>query len=194
MLMGYSTPVDIKQLRDQAAVVSMLWNDTRNGRQTEDRKDSAQPQPAAAPSTTPSTKPTLETLTIETEYCNIIVRALQPELLLVLVGNIAPHKKQSFKITSEERGDKRYPAPELSDAQSSPSPQFLQANAAPDTAGNSAAKRKAPSLLSNMSQREKDIKLGALHIQRKKLDSLAEYILADFNATGFIQPPDSSLN
>lgn len=175
MLMGYSTPVDIKELRDQAAVVSMLWNDTRNGRQPDDRKDSAQPPAATAPSTTPSPKLALETLTVETEHCNIIVRALQTELLLVLVGNIAPHKKQSFKVTPEEHGDQRYPA----------------AEAVEET---TVKKGKAPSILSTMSQREKDIKLGVLHIQRKKLDALAEYILDDFNATGFVQPPDSSLN
>ncbi|KAF2123847.1 hypothetical protein P153DRAFT_140187 [Dothidotthia symphoricarpi CBS 119687] len=178
MLMGYSTPVDIKELRDQAAVVSMLWNDTRNGRQTDERKDSIQPQAGAIP----SPKPALETLTIETEYCNIIARALQPELLLVLVGNIAPHKKQSFKITAEEVGNQRYPAAESSEGH------------AAVTSGNGIGKGKAPSLLSNMSQRDKDIRLGALHIQRKKLDALADYIVDDFKATGFVQPPDSSLN
>lgn len=43
-----------------------------------------------------------------------------------------------------------------------------------------------------MSQRDKDIKLGALHIQRKKLDAMTKFIRDDFNSKGFVMPDDLS--
>jgi hypothetical protein len=47
--------------------------------------------------------------------------------------------------------------------------------------------------MSNMSQREKDIRHGVLHVQRKRLDALADYALRDFESTGFIMPADADL-
>jgi hypothetical protein len=44
-----------------------------------------------------------------------------------------------------------------------------------------------------MSQRDKDIRLGVLHVQRKRLDALAGYVLNDFEATNFVMPADSDL-
>jgi hypothetical protein len=58
---------------------------------------------------------------------------------------------------------------------------------------SSSGKGKAPSIMSNMSQREKDIRHGVLHVQRKRLDALADYALRDFESTGFIMPADSDL-
>ena len=80
-LLAYSKPVQTKELRDQAALISMTWKDHCQGRQ----------KPSVRNGTTQdhSLKPALKTLTIETPDCNIIVRLLQPELLLVLIGRIA---------------------------------------------------------------------------------------------------------
>lgn len=186
-LLAYSKPVDIKELRDQAALISIAWKENCIGRsKAPTRADSAQGSDA---------KQALRTLTIETEDCNIIVRFLQTELLLVLVGTIPPRKRQRFNIAPEGYGDPRYPEVETRPGSSS---RLLQADGAPDTSAlyardGSAAKGKAASVKSNMSQRDRDISIGTLHVQRKRLDALADYVLKDFEDTGFVMPADSDL-
>ena len=118
-------------------------------------------------------KPPLETLTIEAETCNILIRSLQPELLFVLIGELPPNKVQQFKITAEGYGDPRYPALENADT--------------------STSTLKTPSIKSSMSQREKDVRLGALHVQRKRLDALTDYLQRDFKDSGFVMPADWAL-
>ncbi|KAI0577621.1 hypothetical protein TUN199_08398 [Pyrenophora tritici-repentis] len=190
-LLAYSKPVQTKELRDQAALISMAWKEHCTGRQKFPAR--------AGTATDPSLRPALRTLTIETQDCNIIVRLLQPELLLVLIGRIAPSKKQTFKISPEGQGDPRYPETDFpSSRPGSSSKPLLPGDAASDNlaSGNGeglAVKNKAPSLFSNMSQREKDIRGGALHVQRKKLDALAEYVLKDFEDTSFVMPADADL-
>lgn len=176
-LMAYSTPVDIKELRDQAALISMAWKEQEALRkQQSDNSNTVQPP--------------LETLTIETQHNNIITRAIQPSLLLVLVGAVPPFRKPIFKITPEGRGDARYPATDLpEEPPGRPSP---EADSSPESDETAVTKKKAPSILSTMSQREKDIKIGALHIQRKKIDALTDFIRADFDARGFVMPDDST--
>lgn len=178
-LLAYSKPVDIKELRDQAALISLAWKDSCTDRQKSNSRTDAT-----------NTKPALQTLTIETEDCNIIVRLLQPELLLVLVGLLPPWKRQPFRITAEGTGDSRYPEADGEMSRPNSSANLHPGNAA-SNAGTS--KNKAPSIMSNMSQRDRDIKSGTLHIQRKRLDALAEYILKDFEDTGFVMPADSDL-
>jgi hypothetical protein len=186
-LLAYSTPVNIKELRDQAALVSAAWKENCSGRHTQTapdpRKDSAHPERdhSAAASLANALKPALETLTIQAEHCNILVRSLQPELLFVMIGEIPPTKKQAFKVTPEGRGDPRYPALDEPDA--------VPASLSTSLAANG----RAPSIMSTMSQRERDVKLGALHIQRKRLDALTAYIKRDFEASGFVMPSDWDL-
>jgi hypothetical protein len=183
-LLAYSKPVQTKELRDQAALISMAWKDNCVGRQKLSARNGAADH---------SLKPALHTLTIETQDCNIIVRLLQPELLLVLIGRIPPNKKQTFRISPEGQGDSRYPDVDVALSR----PSSSQADGSGDNLrpsnGASAVKNKAPSLFSNMSQREKDIRGGALHVQRKKLDALAEYVLKDFEDTSFVMPADADL-
>lgn len=189
-LLAYSKPVQTKELRDQAALISMAWKENCVGR----RKSAAR-----AGVSDHLSKPVLETLTIETPDCNIIVRLLQPELLLVLIGRISPNKKQAFKISPEGQGDPRYPDADIPLSRPSSSTQPSKQgdgsadNFGPATGGALTVKNKAPSLISNMSQREKDIRGGALHVQRKKLDALAEYIIKDFADTSFVMPADADL-
>lgn len=189
-LLAYSKPVDIKELRDQAALISIAWKDNCNGRQKlPSRTESTQES---------SSKPALKTLTIETEDCNIIVRFLQSELLLVLVGNIPPSKRQVFRITAEGYGDPRYPETDAFGSRPGSSSRLFRGDTATESPGFSAgernfAKGKAASIASNMSQRDRDIRTGTLHVQRKRLDALAEYVLRDFEDTGFVMPADSDL-
>ncbi|KAI8931569.1 hypothetical protein NX059_011224 [Plenodomus lindquistii] len=189
-LLAYSKPVDIKELRDQAALISMVWKDNCAGREKLPlRTDSAQES---------HLKPALKTLTVETEDCNIIVRFLQPELLLVLVGTIPPSRRQRFRITAEGYDDSRYPETDGLSSRPGSSSRLVQIDGAAESSANlsgerSLAKGKAASIASNMSQRERDIRTGTLHVQRKRLDALADYVLRDFEDTGFVMPADSDL-
>lgn len=182
-LLAYSTPVNIKELRDQAALISTAWKEHCVGRQTQStpdpRRDLDRDNDAASHD---GLKPALETLTIEAENCNILIRALQPELLFVLIGELPPNKSQRFRITAEGSGESRHPAFGNSDTSGTPPNAHL-----------ATGKLKAPSITSTMSQREKDISLGVLHVQRKRLDALTEYIQRDFKDSGFIMPADWAL-
>ncbi|KAH7074299.1 hypothetical protein FB567DRAFT_453244 [Paraphoma chrysanthemicola] len=194
-LLAYSTPVDIKELRDQAALISIVWKENCQGRQktptAEFRKDSARNNDAAS-NASHTNKAPLKTLTVQSQTCNILVRSLQPELLLVLVGNIPPKKSQSFKINAEGVGDPRYPSFDAAPSRPGSSSNLLQGGAALG-ASDGTSNGKAASIMSNMSQREKDVRLGVLHVQRKRLDALADYALRDFEGSGFIMPADSDL-
>jgi hypothetical protein len=193
-LLAYSTPVDIKELRDQAALISIAWKEHCQGRQKPpvpgQRKESARIDNSAGGNAAQSLQPALRTLTIQSRDCNILVRLLQPELLLVLVGNIPPRKNQSFKINAEGYGDPRYPSVDAAPSRPGSSSNLLQGDGPSD---KSLAKGKTPSIMSNMSQRERDIRSGVLHVQRKRLDALADYALRDFESTGFVMPADSDL-
>lgn len=189
-LLAYSKPVDIKELRDQAALISIAWKDNCTGRQ--------KPLASADADQDSASKATLRTLTIETEDCNIIARLLQPELMLVLVGKIPPSKRQAFRIVPEGDGDARYPDTEGSGSRPDSSYRFPQGDASADPLARPVGqvdtfKKRPASIKSNMSQRERDVRTGTLHVQRKRLDALANYVLRDFEETGFIMPADSDL-
>jgi hypothetical protein len=198
-LLAYSKPVDIKELRDQAALISIAWKEHCQGRIAPcvpcRRKDVSRDEVSAATSGAKSLKPALKTLTIESRDCNIIVRLLQPELLLVLIGNIPPNKTQNFKVQAEAHGDPRYPFSEDPVPRPTSSAKIPHGGEIVESASlvSGEGKLKTPSLLSTMSQRDKDIRLGPLHIHRKRLDALANYILRDFDSTGFVMPADSDL-
>lgn len=197
-LLAYSKPVDIKELRDQAALISIAWKEHCQGQKTSTVFDkSSRDETSAVMSGSQTWKPALKTLTIESRDCNIIVRLLQPELLLILIGNIPPNKTRNFRIHAEAYGDPRYPSSNPPASRPTSSSDVHQGDATVEGSASKASegllKSKAPSLLSNMSQREKDIRLGPLHVQRKRLDALADYILMDFGNTGFVMPADSDL-
>jgi hypothetical protein len=186
-LLAYSTPVDIKELRDQAALISIAWKEHCQGRQkpptSTQRKEPARSDNSAGAVAAQSLQSALRTLTIQSRDCNILVRLLQPELLLVLVGNIPPKKNQTFKINAEGYGDPRYPSIDASLSRPGSSSNLLQGDGIEDI-----GKRKAPSVMSNMSQREKDIRHGVLHVQRKRLDALSDYALRDTSSMAGARP------
>jgi hypothetical protein len=192
-LMAYSAPVDIKDLRDQAALTSMAWKEYETSflaKQADAAAQSEQGQSAKSKG--------LETLTIEFQHNNIIVRALQPKLLLVLVGGVPPSRRTFFKITPEAYGSPRYPTIDTADTGPSTTNLTSSLNASTHSLSSTAdqvgtATPKAASIFSTMSQKEKDVKVGVLHIQRKKIDALTQFIRADFDSKGFMMPDDSSL-
>jgi hypothetical protein len=167
-LLAYTGPSNIKELRDQAALISILW------REAEQNLKSARSKPhnPEIASGDILLEGDLETLTIESESSNIIVRAIQPRLLLVLVGGRPPtHVDQLFKITPETGGDARYPP-----ADYRPPPSDITEAAEGES-----------------SRVDADLKLGLLHIQRKKVDAATEHMRADFQSKGFMMPDDSSI-
>lgn len=173
-LVAYSQPSNTKELRDQAAVISMAWKDQEA--QVDDGSSSS------SGSVVPTG--TLETLTIEQDSMNLIIRAIQPRLLLVMRGGAPPGRKKEFKMTPEVRGAPRYPTGEPIQTASNQSGK-------PSPSGSPGALSTSQS--SNLSQRERDILGGALHIQRKKLDTLSDFIRKEFDTSGFVMPDHASL-
>jgi hypothetical protein len=169
-LLAYATPANIKELRDQATVVSMAWKENQN----KANKDARRPDSPASGASASIPVGALETLTVQFENTNLIARAIQPRLILVLVGGVPPGHKQQFKMTPEYSGGARYP------------PDNEQSSE--DTSKTKLAT--SPSNFSTLSKTEKDIKLGVLHVQRKKLDLLTQFIRRDFELKGFVMPED----
>ena len=113
----------------------------------------------------------LRTLTIESESANMIIRKIQPQLLLVLEGGVPP-RRRTFepRVTPEGPGDAPYPS---------------QDNNLTESAIGSSASSVAESTKSNASH-------GVLSLQRRKLDALASAIAQSFEQTGFKMPEEGS--
>lgn len=230
-LLAYCTPANIRELRDQAALISKTWKEheaiLKAKLKARNEYDSDQ-QVTKTDTEITTQESSLETLTIETPTSNLLVRAVQPSLLLILVGIVPPNRKPTFKISAEAEGDPRYPPPDglssrtpslvfeqpvpaapsasptqvtaeeppfsprhLEEQDNQPmSPGFHVPRKAQAHHHDAELSRSVPS--SQMSAREKDLQLGVLHIQRKKLDSLTSYIREDFAKKGFVMPDDSS--
>jgi hypothetical protein len=257
-MLSYSSPENIKDLRDQGALISMMWLEESSKCKVKTSQSPYMPQSeftVVDESVVP--EGALETLTIESDKVNIIVRAIQPRLLLVLVGGKGPKTKGlDFRVKAEKKGDPRYPtAPlrlsrrvtfnlseseELSDSrEDSPHANFLEQSAdapekpkarstppkdslpkeqitpnkdqtpastvsatptTPQTQPTTPSKSSGspPNQLveqaldvqnsKGRSQLDEDLKLGLLHIQRKKIDYATEHIRRDFAAKGFVMP------
>ncbi|KAF2837469.1 hypothetical protein M501DRAFT_937626 [Patellaria atrata CBS 101060] len=181
-LIAYRKQADVKMLRDQAALISLAWKE-------EDMKLKMEHSEATTEQE-PTNEPVLQTLTIESENNNILVRAIQPNLLLVVIGGVPPSRKVGFKITPETVGGQRYPSPALPDNVSTPSPERVPPQGGSPRGGYSAS-TSSPKAASVMSDREKDMKLGLLHIQRKKLDAISDYIKNEFDKAHFVMPEES---
>lgn len=98
-LVAYSTPADMLQLRDQAALISMAW-----------RGDSETISNGfARPSSSDSGLGRTRALTVEFGSYNLIARAIQPDLILILLGGVFPGKRDSFELTKENLDDPVYP-------------------------------------------------------------------------------------
>ncbi|KAL9094903.1 MAG: hypothetical protein Q9165_002853 [Trypethelium subeluteriae] len=187
-LMSYTTPADIRELRDQAALISMCWNDY-----TKTAKEKTHSTSTEGDS---RDRCKLETLTIEFDNANIIVRSLQKKLLLVLVGGVPPKRQREFKATTEFTGDPRYPPEELQQEITEPV-QERASTSVPETSTQDFKAATSSSLPTGssameMNEKQKDIKLGILHIQRKKADALAAYITGEFKKADFVMPDDAS--
>lgn len=188
-LLAYTGPSDIKELRDQAALISILWREAEQ--QTKPKTINTNNTVSLSSDVLRSGE--LETLTVESETSNIIVRAIQPRLLLILVGGKPPKHEDSkfFKITPETVGDARYPpadhvpSPPSPDTPSSSSPSSAPNDNQDDISGSPRRSAAAPL--------PRDLQLGLLHIQRNKVDAATEHMRADFKTKGFSMPHDLSI-
>lgn len=192
-LLSYSNTADIGELRSKAAILSQVWSfKCPNGRgafphsQLQDWlgvhgylnvRDSTQ----HSRNSDAAKKPSLEYLTIETTPCNIIMKKLQENILVVLLGSNPPDKKVLFKLSAEFPEDPRYPS-----LLPTEEPVDLEDEDSADPTS------KTPTW-DSLSQYERDVRLGALHIQRKKLDIVADHLKSAFEKHKIVLPANGAI-
>jgi len=108
-LLGYSRPKDIRQFRSEAALLVKAWKDYDQALISKYQADMSPGSPGS-PGTPVLIESDLSALTIEMKSGNAIVLAIQPRLLLVLVGcNAATGEVGQTKFHAEAKDDARYP-------------------------------------------------------------------------------------
>jgi len=187
-LLAYSGKPDIQRLRDQAALLSQIWHEEKTKLKNRGRDIATTDQYSSSASTTVSTvsEGALETLTIENAFSNIIIRAVQPRLLLVLFGGSPPRRKSDFfKVTAEAKGEPRYP-PEVS----TPAPEHEEIPIDESAIDEPDPNGRQPPEYHSMSDKEK---MRLLDIQRKKIDAATEFVRGDLASKDFIMPDEGSI-
>lgn len=182
-LLAYSTPANIKELRDQATLISMAWRDKKISLEAKAREASH----STGGKENTAVPKTLETLTIEFDHANLIVRAIQANLLLVLVGDVPAGRSDVFNITPEETKDPRYPPADtvIPIVEAKEDDQEGGDDSTSDSQNGSSPSSKDDE---DMEKEEKESRLGLLHVQREKLDALSDFISRDFDSKGFVMP------
>lgn len=163
-LVAYSTPTNIRELRKQAAIAGLSWREHQEPSQDDSMAAGGEHEKVTMPSL-------LRTLTIESESSNMIVRKIQPQLLLVLDGGVPP-RRRTFepRVTPEGPGDAPYPALE----------------------GNRVNSALSSSVSSIAESTQSTAARNVLQLQRKKLDALASAIARSFEESGFRMPDEGN--
>jgi len=94
-VIAYSTPADGSQVRDQATLVSMLWDEHV------DNNDMRNPRQPRAPE---SKSNTLQSLVIEYGPYNIIAQRIDADFLLVLIGSPIPGREHRELLVHAIKG------------------------------------------------------------------------------------------
>jgi len=103
-LLGYSHPKDIRQFRSEAALLVKAWKDYDQALISKYQADMSPGSPGS-PGTPILIEPDLSALTIEMKSGSAIVLAIQPRLLLVLVGcNAAGGEARQTRFHAESQG------------------------------------------------------------------------------------------
>ncbi|KAF1809728.1 hypothetical protein P152DRAFT_402676 [Eremomyces bilateralis CBS 781.70] len=220
-LIAYSTPVDTNEAKEIAAMVTLAWNDfDRKDPSSFSIAMTAGAHHFHASASDPYRKPSktstkgprkLNALTIQypEKKCSVLAREIQANLILVLMGTAPRGTLTEFKTHAEWVGSPRFPPTVPTDRQrqgtpsGAPSPKGTDgsrpsssASQESTTAQKARAVKPAPlnggKTWEELSDYEKDIRLGALHVQRKKLDSVAVYVRNEFSVKGFQMPIDAS--
>lgn len=159
-LLANNQTVDTKGLRTQVARAAMRWQEYQPGESgTEVESNHG-----------PGIQGRIHTLIIESETSNILIRPIQPQLLLVLEGGVPP-RKPTFepRITAEgENGE------------------ALHHSTGTDSSLSKSVSSKAESSISVAPS-------GVVSLHRKKMEVMASAIAAEFERTGF-KMPDQSTN
>lgn len=176
-LMAYTTPANMKELRDQVALVSISWKENLELKDSENfEPEHSQGGPSEPPRRI--VRPdALETLTIEFDNRNLIVKYLQPKLLLVLEGGVPPGRKRPLRVSAEAPGDPRYPSDESSEQMNGSSHAQLLSSSLSSQASTTAS---AASFR----------RLSVLQIQRKKTEMMTRTIMEEFQRSDFLMPED----
>ena len=182
-LLAYSTPANIKELRDQATLISMAWEDHQSsiGANANEASQNTDGNDGTAD------QKSLEALTIEFDHANLIVRAIQANLLLVLLGDVPPGRSNVFNITPEETNDPRYPPAETSvstEAGKEADKEIVDDETSDSHVGHSSSDDDDR----DAHQKDKESRLSLLHVQREKADALCGFIRRDLDSKGFAMP------
>ncbi|KAL1303893.1 hypothetical protein AAFC00_000347 [Neodothiora populina] len=177
-LMAYTLPANMKELRDQVALVSISWKENLERKDSENFEPQYSQDGPNEPLRRIVRPDALETLTIEFDNRNLIVKYLQSKLLLVLEGGVPPGRRKPLHVTAEAPGDARYPPGDHSD----------HVNGSMNGSGmlSSSLGSTASTTTSQASIR----RLSVLHIQRKKTEIMAETIKDELQRSGFEMPDD----
>ncbi|KXT11897.1 hypothetical protein AC579_10495 [Pseudocercospora musae] len=111
-LLSYSLPTDINQLRKQAAMAAISWQEYQHRWQEyQHRHRVAGNIQHASPEDMEPSGLGLHALSIESDTCNIIMRRVQKQLLLVLEGGVPPRRAGFVKrITAEAEDGTQLPS------------------------------------------------------------------------------------
>ncbi|KAL1584205.1 hypothetical protein WHR41_07236 [Cladosporium halotolerans] len=164
-LLAYSQPANTRDLRNQAAMIALSWQEHELAKihEAHDAEDEDH-DPA-------DFVDHIRALTIEGEKNNIIATRLQSHMLLVLEGGVPP-RRQGFepKTTVEGTDDDQYP---------------------PDDPNLTISKD--ATISSRASSTISSAAISVLRLHRKKLETLANAIIDEFERTGFEMPEEGVL-
>ncbi|KAF2224474.1 hypothetical protein BDZ85DRAFT_281061 [Elsinoe ampelina] len=176
-LLAYTSPTDIRELRDQVALISMTWKEQLDLREN-DMDDEGHTDP---------NEPTMHTMTMEFENRNIVVRLLQANLLLVLEGGVPPRKPRQVQVTTEGPRDQRYPphadgavSKSVENGSTRPNGSVTATEPPGSPSGHSEAS-------TTMSVRKAK---NVLDVHRRKLDAMTTIIRSELRKIHFEMPSD----
>lgn len=158
-LLASTQPTDMKDLRKQVAVAALLW---------QDQQKLGSGESSSEPTSATHAPRQLHTLIVESEASNLLMRLIQPGLLLVLEGGVPP-RKRAFEVRTTAEGPDGEP--------------LHQSQTADSTSISSRAESSVSRLPGG----------GVLGLHRRKLDAMAAAFASDFEESGF-RMPNESLN
>lgn len=166
-LLAHSQPTDINDLRKQAAIAAITWQEHQRHNSDgsladsfhgEIREDGEPQQP-------------LHVLTIESEASNVLIRQVQPQLLLALEGGVPPRRAGFGRRVTAESSDGSQ-----------------QQHDGPHQQGDDVSLRSNATGVNGRSTAAANV----LKMHRSRLDALADAIISDLEQTGFKMPAEGS--
>lgn len=189
-LIAYTSPADVRELRDQAALILVTWREQFDLHKLESNESTATSKDHGGSVDQSASKSNMHTMIMEFESRNVLVRSLQPRLLLVLEGGVPPGRTRKLQITVEgPNGTKRLTDDETADQT------HLQAKPSAANGGDGVEASRLASSPAGLSETSttnstRKQRTNILEIHRRKLDALAQAIQRDFQKSSFSMPLD----